>query len=166
MTENKRFKTKEELINHLKSIENDRYIITIACEYLDTKTDEWLSIEQVFERLNSLNDENEQLKGALKELKEIGDYQEMRIQELGKENEQLKQEYNKLKHRHSLLHDVCIEAECDRDSYHKDVLSLEKENEQLKQLVDEAEDIIVCQCTPHYQRKWDNIKKNIKGDVE
>ena len=52
---------------------------------------------------------------------------------LEKENEELKQEYNKLMHRHSLLHDVCIEAECDRDRYHKDVLSLEKENEKLKQ---------------------------------
>ena len=48
------------------------------------------------------------------------------------ENEQLKQEYQKLKHRHSLLHDECIDAECDRDRYHNDVLSLEKENEQLK----------------------------------
>lgn len=48
------------------------------------------------------------------------------------ENEQLKQTYAQLKHRHSLLHDECIDAECDRDSYHKDVASLEKENEQLK----------------------------------
>lgn len=44
--------------------------------------------------------------------------------------------------------------------------ALGDENEQLKQLVDEAEDIIVCQCTPYYQRIWENIKKNIKGDVE
>ena len=48
------------------------------------------------------------------------------------ENEQLKQAYTQLEHRHSLLHDVCIDAECDRDSYRKDVVSLEKENEQLK----------------------------------
>lgn len=55
------------------------------------------------------------------------------LNELHEENEQLKQAYTQLKHRHSLLHDVCIDAECDRDMYHKDVLSLEKENEQLKQ---------------------------------
>jgi len=56
-----------------------------------------------------------------------------RLNELAEENEQLKQEYQKLKHRHSLLHDECIDAECDRDRYHNDVLSLEKENEQLKE---------------------------------
>lgn len=54
-------------------------------------------------------------------------------QQLKEENEELKEAINILKHRHSLLHDVCIEAECDRDGYHKDVISLEKENEQLKQ---------------------------------
>ena len=52
-----------------------------------------------------------------------------------KENEELKQAYTQLKHRHSLLHDVCIDVECDRDSYRKDIASLEKENEQLKQEV-------------------------------
>ena len=50
-----------------------------------------------------------------------------------KENWQLKQEYQKLKHRHSLLHDECLDAECERDSLKRDVNSLEKENEQLKQ---------------------------------
>ena len=50
---------------------------------------------------------------------------------LYEENERLKQAYAQLKHRHSLLHDVCI-AECDRDSYRKDIASLEKENEQLR----------------------------------
>ena len=42
------------------------------------------------------------------------------------ESEQLKQAYTQLKHRHSLLHDVCLDAECDRDSYRKDIVSLEK----------------------------------------
>lgn len=49
------------------------------------------------------------------------------------ENEQLKEAINTLKHRHSLLHDVCIEAEFDRDWYYKDVVSLEKENEKLRE---------------------------------
>lgn len=56
----------------------------------------------------------------------------IRLRDLTKENEQLKQEYQKLEHRHSLLHDVCLDAECDRDRYHNDVMSLEKENEQLR----------------------------------
>ena len=53
--------------------------------------------------------------------------------ELEEEYEQCKQAYQTLKSRHSLLHDECLEAECDRDSLKKDVISLEKENEQLKQ---------------------------------
>ena len=61
-------------------------------------------------------------------------------EELLKENEQLKKAYAQLKHRHSLLHDVCIDAECDRDSYRKDIASLEKENEQLKNKIDVLED--------------------------
>lgn len=54
---------------------------------------------------------------------------------LHEENERLKQSYIQLEHRHSLLHDECLDVECDRDSYHKDVLSLEKENEKLKRLL-------------------------------
>ena len=41
--------------------------------------------------LNELYEENEQLKSALKELKEIGDYQADRIRELDDENEHIKQ---------------------------------------------------------------------------
>ena len=54
------------------------------------------------------------------------------LNKLNCENEQLKQLYTELKYRHSLLHDMCIEVECDRDRYQNDVFSLEKENEQLK----------------------------------
>ena len=55
------------------------------------------------------------------------------LNELNEENKQLEQAFIKLKHRHSLLYDVCLDTECDKDMYHKDVLSLKKENEQLKQ---------------------------------
>ena len=58
------------------------------------------------------------------------------LNEIAEENEQLKQAYVQLKHRHSLLHDVCIDAECDRDMYRKDIASLEKENKELKTKVD------------------------------
>lgn len=54
------------------------------------------------------------------------------LNELNDENEQLKKEYLKLDHRHGLLHDECLDVECERDSLKKDVESLEKENEQLK----------------------------------
>lgn len=57
------------------------------------------------------------------------------VEDICKDNKRLKQAYTQLKHRHSLLHDVCIDAECDRDSYRKDITSLEKENEQLKLLI-------------------------------
>ena len=43
------------------------------------------SAKKICEFLNNLNDENEQLKSALKELKEIGDYQTNHIKELQEE---------------------------------------------------------------------------------
>ena len=46
----------------------------------------------VVDLLNTLNDENEEFKKALVELKEIGDYQEGRIKELSDENDQLQEE--------------------------------------------------------------------------
>ena len=48
--------------------------------------------ELIVELLNELSEENEQLKEALIELKEIGDYQYTRIKELSDENEQLEKE--------------------------------------------------------------------------
>ena len=53
------------------------------------------------------------------------------------ENEQLKQAYQTLKSRHSLLHDECLEAECDRNSLKKDVILLEKENENLNNVLED-----------------------------
>lgn len=60
------------------------------------------------------------------------------VNQLLEQNEQLKQEYQKLKHRHSLLHDECLDIECERNSLKKDVESLEKENEQLKNRLKQA----------------------------
>ena len=81
--------------------------------------------KQMSDEYTKLSDENEQLKQNLRMV-------EKRADKVYEENEQLKQSYIQLKHRHSLLHDECLDAECDRDGYHKDVLSLEKENEELK----------------------------------
>ena len=85
--------------------------------------------------LEELNDENDVHKQQLK-TKYIVNKQYEELQKVKEENEQLKQEYLKLKHRHSLLHDECLDAECEKDSLKKDVESLEKENEQLKQFQD------------------------------
>lgn len=47
------------------------------------------------DKLNAINEENEQLRTALKELREIGDYQEGRIQELNEENTRLQERNNR-----------------------------------------------------------------------
>ena len=78
------------------------------------------------------------------------------LNKLNDENEQLKKEFHSCGHNWGLMYDEAKEK----------IEELDKENEQLKQLVDEAEDIIVCQCTPYYQRIWESIKKNIEGDME
>ena len=56
-----------------------------------------------------------------------------------KKNEQLEREYNKLKHRHSLLHDECLTVEHAKEGLENDIISLEKENEQLKKELFESE---------------------------
>lgn len=59
------------------------------------------------------------------------------LNKLSEEYEQCKQAYQTLKHRHSLLHDVCLDAECDRDSLKKDIISLEKENENQNNILED-----------------------------
>lgn len=86
-------------------------------------------------------------------------------QQLKEENEQLKQAYQTLKHRHSLLHDVCIEAECDRDSLKKDVISLEKENDKLKNALKNSYLNEICEnCKHGYYYLYDN--QGFEGDFE
>ena len=77
------------------------------------------------------------------------------LNQLNDENEELKQAYTQLRHRHSLLHDVCIDAECDRDSYRKDVMSLEKENEQLKSALIELKEI-----GDYQEKRIEELNKN------
>ena len=94
--------------------------------------------EDIIPLLNNLHEENVQLNEKNQKLNEEVCILQMDLcktksyEQLGKENKRLKQIYSQLKHRHSLLHDECIDAECDRDRYRKDISSLEKENEQLK----------------------------------
>ena len=134
----------------------ERFIVDDCGTLIDMHTrDTFDYVSDVCSLLNELYKENQQLKMETEELNEdamsyqtLYEQQKQTIQrlkqnidellsvnveeELLEENKQLKQAYTQLKHRHSLLHDECIDAECDRDSYRKDIASLEKENEQLK----------------------------------
>ena len=56
----------------------------------DNQENEKMGSDEVGELLNALHEENQQYKQALNELKEIGDYQAQRIQELNNENTHIK----------------------------------------------------------------------------
>lgn len=128
--------------------DND-YILDNPDEYLDfiEMLGDALTSEEIVDLLNEQHEQINTLRESRRELISANNEYRMRETELAQElstlvdeNEQLKQSYTKLKHRHSLLHDVCLDAECDRDGYHKDVLSLEKENEQLKKQLKELQE--------------------------
>lgn len=53
--------------------------------------------QPVCDLLNELHEENKTFREALQELKEIGDYQAMRIKEFDNENQKLKKENERLK---------------------------------------------------------------------
>ena len=89
----------------------------------DTVTGELIRGSRIGDLLNDLNNENEQLRTALKELKEIGDYQAIRIKELSDENEQLR-------------HDSTILIQSNQD-YRKENEQLKKENKRLDAILGE-----------------------------
>lgn len=73
-----------------------RFITNNGVFYKDIETGwEFQSYGEVVELLNKLNDENKTFRAALKELKEIGDYQAMRIKELDDENRLIEDEIDK-----------------------------------------------------------------------
>ena len=105
----------------------ERFMVDDAGTLIDMQTRDMFDIvEEVCPLLNEQHETIQRLKQNIDELLSVNIEEE-----LLKENEQLKQVYTQLKHRHSLLHDVCLDAECERDSLKKDVNSLEKENERL-----------------------------------
>ena len=129
-----------------------------------------LDNKKVCKKLNTLAEENEKLKSDNKDY--IKRYSESfdEYKKNKNEHEQLKQAYAQLKHRHSLLHDECIDAECDRDSYHKDVASLEKENEQLKQReenllseIDDFQELLSKNDSVYHKRVIDLIDDRISN---
>ena len=72
-----------------------RAVVCVTDWYIEDKEISPFAIltpHQSSDLLNELHKENEQLRTALKELKEIGDYQADRIQELSDENRQLEQQ--------------------------------------------------------------------------
>jgi hypothetical protein len=89
------------------------------------------------------------------------------IQILKVKNNKLKQAYIQLKHRHSLLHDEYVDAECDRYSYRKDIESLEKENEQLKEALKNSYMNEICEnCKYGNYCLSDNYYGGFEGDFE
>lgn len=77
-------------------IKNKRFTSNNGVFYTDNETGwEFQSYGEVVELLNKLNDENKTFREALKELKEIGDYQAMRIKELDDENRLIEDEIDK-----------------------------------------------------------------------
>ena len=76
-----------------------------------------------------------------------------------KKNEQLEREYNKLKHRHSLLHDECLTVEHAKEGLENDIISLEKENEQLKKELFESEkDYLIENYSDNPTRRDEKIR--------
>lgn len=125
--------------NHLGEYSVLRYDGSIVSAGIKNKAEAELFCDE----LNELIKENLELQGkaaswkitASEEISKQADSIKQ-IVSLKKENSKLKQAYTQLKHRHSLLHDECIDAECDRDSYRQDITSLEKENEELTQTIE------------------------------
>ena len=101
---------------------NKRFMLDDAGELIDLNNHKFINYgEECCNLLNEQHETIQRLKQNVDELLSVNVEKE-----LLEENEQLKKAYTQLKHRHSLLHDVCLDAECDRDSYRKDIVSLEK----------------------------------------
>ena len=97
--------------------ENKRFTTNNGVFYKDNETGwEFQSYGEVVQLLNKLNDENKTFREALRELKEIGDYQAMRIKELDDENQKLKQENEQLK---QVLGSILIEVKQEISAPHK-----------------------------------------------
>lgn len=116
--------------------------------------------EDIVPLLNKLHEENKQLNEKNQKLNEEVGILQMDLcktksyEQLEKDNKRLKQAYSQLRHRHSFLHDECIDAECDRDRYRKDIASLEKENEELKKQLNEYINAFDCGTCRYHNYDW------------
>lgn len=119
MTENKRFIMFENHIELFYFDTHQEYCSEDSIPFVEVNNLFHMSDEQVVEVLNKFYNENVELKQA----------------------------YNKLKCYHSNLYDEFHDIEFNKDRYYKDVLSLEKENEQLKKELKKYTDAFDCsQC--------------------
>ena len=84
----------DKIIDLLNALHEENVKLQARNKYLERKIQrERNSYQKQHEKWeNEIQKENEQLKEALIELKEIGDYQEGRIKELSDENDQLREE--------------------------------------------------------------------------
>ena len=103
--------------------DND-YILDNPDEYLDfiEMLGDALTSEEIVDLLNEQHEQINTLRESRRELISANNEYRMRETELAQElstlvdvNEQLKQSYTKLKHRHGLLHDECLELEIKND---------------------------------------------------
>ena len=162
VTENKRFRVtigNENDVRLVDYIDNRQLISITFKEYKDAVNCRDALMYQC-NLMNELAEENQELKSFNQDLaEELSVCANARI---SKDNQIERLEEKIQRERNSFTK---TQARWSKEAETK-IKELTEENEQLKQLLNEAEDIILCQTTPHYQRQWENIKNNIKGDVE
>ena len=127
MTENKRFKVAvydENAINGFAVLDLHKPNISKRLKYENVYVGSKEGCEIVCKFGNGLAEENEQLKKALVELKEIGDYQYGRIKELSDDNEQLKRKIQR-------------ERKSTQQQHQKWSKEAEQQIQQLKDIIDQ-----------------------------
>ena len=92
-----------------------------GCIIYDNINNERMEVWETAKSLNQLNDENEQLKTTIQQLRTDNTKQKKKLNTTMKENEQLKEES-----------EVCKQA---YDEIKSDAINLKKENEELKSLI-------------------------------
>ena len=96
LEEEKLKKAEKEIINFDKETYYDKIMEYAHDWYWDYVYNNHLELVEVCKRMNELEEENITFKEALKELKEIGDYQADRINELGERNNRQYQQLKKI----------------------------------------------------------------------
>ena len=135
------------------------------------------STDTVVDLLNKLADENKTFREALQELKEIGDYQSGRINELNDENEQLKTKNNayiqdievyKEENTHLKLENEELKdfAQHNYSETKKIINNLQKENEQLKKQLESEHTMLDNAILLERTRMGQNSLKQYKEAIQ
>lgn len=118
-------------------------------EYIDENhTDRPLRNDEIVDLLNTLNDENEQLRNQLSQLAQNNREGVKKVQQLADENKQLKMGINSLKLLVQNWEALDEEKDEQLDKQNQALKKLKKENEQLKQF----QDRVFCWIDMHLQR--------------